>query len=122
MKAEGEPEDRLPPLPYLPGGLLPRPPPEGLPVWLGAFSSCAYMVFLLVMPRILGVRGPGAYLAYVWWNRFDGMGDGYRSQRPPPAKVTRSFFGYVGLEHPVRFVGHPRSVVGIVKHLFDLLA
>ena len=65
MKAEGEPEDHLPRLPYLLGGLLLRPPPEGLPVWLGAFSSCACMVFLLVVPRNLGVRGPGAYLAYV---------------------------------------------------------
>jgi hypothetical protein len=33
---------------YLPfGGLLLRPPPEGLSVLLGPFSRCANMVFLL---------------------------------------------------------------------------
>ncbi|WP_167401340.1 hypothetical protein [Paraburkholderia eburnea] len=37
---------------YLPfGGLLLRPPPEGLPVLLGAFSRCANMLFLLKNPR-----------------------------------------------------------------------
>lgn len=83
MKAEGEPDDRLPHFPYLLGGLLPRPPPEGLPVWLGAFSSCANMMLLLVVPRNFDVRGPGAYLAYVWWNRFSGIGGGCRSHRNP---------------------------------------
>jgi hypothetical protein len=33
-------------------GLLPRPPPEGLPVLLGAFSSFANMVVLL---KVLGL-------------------------------------------------------------------
>jgi hypothetical protein len=75
MKAEGESGNRLPRLTYLPGGLLPRPPPEGLPVWLGAFSSCTYIVFLLVVPRNFGVRGPGAYLAYDLWNQFGEMAE-----------------------------------------------
>jgi hypothetical protein len=45
------------------GGLLPRPGPEGLPVLLGAFLRVAVMAFLQEIPRKIGVRGPGAYLA-----------------------------------------------------------
>ena len=42
-------EEALAPSAYLrPGGLLPRPPPDGLPVLLGPFSRLVCMVFLQV--------------------------------------------------------------------------
>lgn len=50
---------------YLRGGLLPRPPPEGLPVLLGPFSRYAFMVLLLCASLKMDVRGAGTYLAHV---------------------------------------------------------
>lgn len=45
---------------FLPGGLLPRPPPDGLPVLLGAFFKL--MLFLLRLPVDSGER----ILGFLW--------------------------------------------------------
>jgi len=44
------------------GGLLPRPPPEGLPVVLGALCGLA-MIFTCRL--VLGIGSAGAYLAFI---------------------------------------------------------
>lgn len=100
---------------------MPRPPPEGPPVLLGAFSSCVYMIFLLMIsPGKWACAGPRHTSRT--FSAIDSVKQEVAAARGGTvARVIPSFFGLVGLESTARFVGHPESIVGIVEHLFDVL-
>lgn len=46
---------------YLRGGLLPRPRPDGLPVWLGPFSRWFMFISYVSAPEVEDEQGPEAY-------------------------------------------------------------
>lgn len=106
-------------VPYLAGGLLPRPPPDGLPVWLGAFSSCVFIVFLLLVPRKIACAGPRRTS-----RTFDVIDSAERMAGAACCgiafRTAPSFFGHVGLELPAQFVGRPGLIVEIIEQLLDI--